>query len=139
MGYYTRYSLYVTGDSDLLENFNVTCKDYALNYGNLEELLEGEWEPCKWYDWPNDMKRMSLAYPNLLFSLSGEGEESGDIWRAYARNGKLVEQKAVMTYAEIDLDAELPLDLSYADRLKAEKKAALEKKIAAMQEELEGL
>jgi hypothetical protein len=44
-------------------------------------------DAVKWYDYDKDMREFSKYYPNLIFELSGEGEESGDLWKAYYQNG----------------------------------------------------
>jgi hypothetical protein len=36
--------------------------------------------------------------------LSGEGEESGDIWKMYALNGKYQMEKAVITIGAFDVN-----------------------------------
>lgn len=47
-------------------------------------VLDG---PTKWYSWKVDMETLSARYPSTLLTLTGYGEESGDIWRAYFKNG----------------------------------------------------
>lgn len=88
MGYYTQYTL----------SWN---KNAGPSYDELEKLTDENWyvarsgalytqEPTKWYDWENDMLLLSLRYPETLFKLDGEGEESGDIWRAFYKGGKQI-------------------------------------------------
>lgn len=43
--------------------------------------------PTKWYSWKSDMETFSTRYPSTLLTLTGHGEGSGDIWRAYFKNG----------------------------------------------------
>ena len=57
---------------------------------------------CKWYDHQKDMLNFSRKYPDILFILSGEGEESGDMWRAYFKNGKMQFVKAKIVYDDFD-------------------------------------
>ena len=35
------------------------------------------------------MLKLSLEFPEYVFILDGEGEESGDIWRSFYKNGKM--------------------------------------------------
>ena len=65
----------------------------------LEDVLE---DRNKWYDWESDMRAISYRYPDVLFSLSGEGEENSDIWKAYIKKGKVQLCKAVMTFPEFN-------------------------------------
>jgi hypothetical protein len=67
--------------------------DYALEPdGNTKES-------CKWYDWQKSLIAFSVATPGVLFTLDGEGEESGDIWKAYALDGKIQIAKAEIIIA----------------------------------------
>ena len=77
MGYYTRYSL--TTDMENETPVVETLKEldligWALT-GNLETAHE-----TKWYEHESDMKAISERFPDVHFTLSGEGEEQGDIW-----------------------------------------------------------
>jgi len=38
-------------------------------------------EEIKWYDHRKDMLKLSLEFPDVLFTLSGAGEEPGDLWK----------------------------------------------------------
>jgi hypothetical protein len=49
-----------------------------------------------------DMLRVSKKYPNVIFSLYGNGEENGDMWVEYFMNGKVQTERAVITYADFD-------------------------------------
>lgn len=82
MGYYTRYELVVDDCEKHKKEIELLVSD---NY------LFGD--PSTWYEHEKDMREHSLKYPNLLFRLNGQGEESGDIWIEYYKNGKM--QKAV--------------------------------------------
>lgn len=59
-------------------------------------------EPCKWYDYNEEMAEFSKKYPNWLFTLSGTGEEAGDIWKRYYLNGKVQEAVARITFDDFD-------------------------------------
>lgn len=117
MGYYTNYKLSILNkdkpDYDKLNTFIEQNKDneseelpngkvlsYPLNY--LLELFDEGSEPTKWYDHEDDMKEFSRMFPNLVFELSGEGEESGDIWKKYFRDGKMQKCEAKIIFDSFD-------------------------------------
>lgn len=56
----------------------------------------------KWYEHKENLKEFSKKYPNWLFTLSGKGEESGDIWKAYFVNGKMQLAKARIVIDEFN-------------------------------------
>jgi hypothetical protein len=97
MGYYTKYELEhepkSLGHSPSIEK-------------EMETLGSGEYDPfedtVKWYEHEEDMKKLSLQFPDVLFTLSGEGEEAGDVWKKYFKNGKVQVAKAVLTIDAFD-------------------------------------
>lgn len=99
MGYCTNYSLSVTnGSEDLIGKLIESCEDarYAIE-------SNGEtYDSTKWYESDNDLKRFSKKHPETLFILSGEGEENGDIWKAYFKNGKMHTIKAQIVFDTFD-------------------------------------
>lgn len=64
-------------------------------------------EPRKWYDYKDDMRILSLAFPNTYFLLYGVGEEQGDVWKAYFYNGKVQIIKAALTFKDEPSFAEI--------------------------------
>lgn len=80
---------------------------YKHEYIGIGEVLqELDYDPfeqsTKWYDHEKDMLRVSEKYPSVLFILSGQGEESDDMWRKYFYNGKVQSVDAVVTYPPFD-------------------------------------
>lgn len=59
-------------------------------------------ESCRWYEWASEVGALSKQFPYVLFQLEGEGEESGDLWRAYFRAGKVQKVKAIVTFPDLD-------------------------------------
>jgi hypothetical protein len=57
---------------------------------------------CKWYDHDDDFLKFSKSFPDWLFILKGEGEESGDVWKKYYLNGKKQEAKAKISFDDFD-------------------------------------
>jgi hypothetical protein len=68
----------------------------------LIHLLTGECDTMKWYGHSEDMRKLSCEFPTALFTLSGEGEESGDIWRKYYKGGKCQIAQAEIKMADFD-------------------------------------
>ncbi len=96
MGYYTEYYLSANDQSivDGAEENLYNISGYQIEFG---------WnDGCKWYDHVKDMKLLSKMYPEVIFTLQGEGEESDDLWVKYFKNGKMQECKAEITYEKFD-------------------------------------
>ena len=94
MGYYTRYKLEFDETNINIENFKAEFEkltDYFFPLGTVT-----------WYNWSEDMAKISRNYPNILFTLSGEGEEAGDLWKAYFKDGNVQECKAIITFEPFD-------------------------------------
>lgn len=85
MGYYTNYEIIAIEDPN--EEFDDFLWDLA-DYTDYKELQEGYATSIKWYDWKEDSIEISKRYPNILFRIQGDGEESDDLWRFYCKNGK---------------------------------------------------
>jgi len=95
MGYYTVFEL--------------SCDNVELEeeiFDKIESISGGydlrESEQYKWYDYKEDMVKLSKLFPTTLFTLNGEGEESGDIWKQYFKNGKSQLCKSVITFDKFD-------------------------------------
>jgi hypothetical protein len=80
-------------------SYPVVCE-----YGNewLYYLWIGDVDSCKWYEHEEDMRKLSALFPDVLFTLSGEGEESGDIWKMYVKGGKSHSVSAEIVLPEFD-------------------------------------
>ena len=94
MGYYTNYTVEVQGSIDT-EKFKE----------RFEEVTGYAWahlDNIKWYYWVEDMKQLSKEFSDTLFIVYGEGEESGDIWKAYFKNGKQQVSKAQIVFEDFD-------------------------------------
>src|ERR1041384_5880472 len=100
MGYYTRYELEIVRDSERAKDLIDSADSVTIpgSYDlNLSRLLNGNYDTMKWYDWESDMASLSkdwhVAFPvvplhPIIVAISGEGEEPGDLWKAWVRNGK---------------------------------------------------
>jgi len=101
MGYYTWYELEViNGPDSLIKELIEECEDagYAIE-SNGETNDE-----CKWYDHSKHMIKFSKKHPNILFKLSGEGENNRDIWYKYYKNGLMQVCMAEITYPPFNND-----------------------------------
>lgn len=105
MGYYTNYELEVIDTADLeLEDVEAIANDLNTGYGDdlLTELLQGHGYHCKWYEHEKDLRTLSLKCPDVLFRLTGHGEEKGDEWVKYFKNGLMQECRAKITFDPFD-------------------------------------
>lgn len=96
MGYETNYNL---------EVFPEFTPEMKLMIEDDEELIYALGEDsysCKWYNHEKDMRAFSKNFPDSVFHLYGEGEESGDIWIKYFKDGKMQVAEAQIIYDEYD-------------------------------------
>lgn len=95
MGYYTCFNLSVTeGNEDLIVQFRQESQgaEWAID----EEGKSND--SAKWYEYEEELQEFSAKHPDVLFTLYGEGEESGDLWIRYFKNGKVQLCPAKITY-----------------------------------------
>jgi hypothetical protein len=59
---------------------------------------------CKWYEWEEDMRKLSKKFPGAIFTLDGDGENDDDVWKAYFYNGKMQKTMAEFRFEEFDMD-----------------------------------
>lgn len=97
MGYYTQYTL----EARNINETDAKRLDDILNERDLIKYVFWDkyydpghkrveypsYEEQKWYDSTKDMHEISKLFPEVVFELSGEGEEEGDLWREYFVNG----------------------------------------------------
>lgn len=111
MGYYTKYTLFVRhNDLDMqAEVLDVIKEGISYPFQGATGVTDpdGGWglsvnQACKWYENHKDMIKFSKKYPTILFTLKGEGEESGDLWMKYFKNGKVQMARAQISFAEFD-------------------------------------
>lgn len=71
---------------------------YALGRG----LAGGGESDSQWRDHEDDMRKLSAAAPDHLFTLNGSGEDDGDRWRKYFKGGRMQEARARIEFEEFD-------------------------------------
>ena len=93
MGYYTSFQLSVknvrsAGEYralyEALEPFGVFDLEPEPQYG-LATFYSSD--TYKWYDFEEDMEKISQAFPHMTFMLEGNGEDYDDYWIEYFQDG----------------------------------------------------
>ncbi|MBO1582684.1 hypothetical protein [Bacillus sp. XF8] len=108
MGYYTDHTLQTTNAntskilSDLYEKMEAGSLDFDTEIFYAVDKYGEFYDSTKWYDYETEMSAISRLYPDVIFELSGKGEEAGDLWKAYFKNGKIQRCPAEITYDEYD-------------------------------------
>jgi len=94
MGYYTNYELEIVEGGDYNTDYEEVVAE-QVDYNPFEE-------ETKWYHHEKDMVNVSKKHPKVLFKLKGEGEEAGDLWVNYYKDGKSQHCPGVITFDEYD-------------------------------------
>ena len=117
MGYYTNFELSVhqgTADLEAVKNKldDVMAFSHDESIFDIREDDEFAVQPtrnviassdsCKWYDHDEDCAKMSQSFPGVVFKLHGEGEETGDLWNAYYKDGLCQICRAKFVFPEFD-------------------------------------
>lgn len=107
MGYYTSYTIQATGlennlpiseeRADAMKERLEAISGYTFE-GDIRENLYTS-ESIKWYDCCRDMNQMSKEFPDLLFIVYGDGEETEDLWYCYHANGMFQFDEAEIRFA----------------------------------------
>ena len=104
MIYYTRYNLIALPEGSLKDADILNCLHNVnplKGFNKYSSFAEWAEEPRKWYDYNYDMTHLSSCYPNVTFILAGSGENVGDVWKRYYKNGRCVQCiKAVLFFEE---------------------------------------
>lgn len=112
MGYYTYYNLEVRDlntDEPISEALEAEITRKLAVILELEDNEDTTFEDLffdelKWYDYEEDLEELSKEYPDLIFILSGEGEDREDVWRKWFCNGYIDGGMAEIVYPEINMD-----------------------------------
>ena len=98
MGYETYYSLeYARDKFTTREQIDLWCK-----HNNLPVRPSASEDWARWYEWRNDLERLSRRFPFTAFKLTGDGEDEYDLWIAYALNGEVTHEivEIIMRYPD---------------------------------------
>lgn len=84
-----------------------TDYDITENSQEVQEEIEnvseyGSFQDVTWYNWKEDVTVVSLKFPDQVIKISGVGEEVGDVWKAYVKNGKWFVTTAQLVFEEFD-------------------------------------
>ena len=63
------------------------------------KIVEGEGNV---YEHEEDMLKYSKTCPDILFAVEGRGEEHGDHWIKYFKDGKMQRCNAIVSFEEYD-------------------------------------
>lgn len=105
MGYMTNYKLFYRYSDNNRQDCR-TNEEVLVRF--LDTITGYHWDSnfelyrVEWYDHHNHMLKLSEYYPELIFTLHGEGEEVNDLWKAYYKNGKYQEARVQIVYPEYD-------------------------------------
>ena len=138
MGYYTDYSLSISGWTVTDGVFKETSlkdvpkeridalkreieKMQVFEYVNIKPGFGcgDAWVNAKWYDHDEDMLALSCRFPDFFFSLNGSGEEQDDLWSTYYCNGKMQECRAEIVWPEFDYKKLVSSDYSAGNHLRS--------------------
>lgn len=84
MGYYTWYNLEIEPTPDPEH----PVWDEMVDDDTLVKDIVTDGYDGKWYENEAELTMLSIKYPSLLFIVDGSGEDSGDVWREYFKDGK---------------------------------------------------
>jgi hypothetical protein len=80
----------------------------SIKLPNVHEIIKKHlgYDPfvksCKWYNHEVDMRIISKEYPDVVFELHGEGEQAGDMWIKYFKNGLCQVANAIISFDKYD-------------------------------------
>ena len=118
MGYYTWYEFstqnnkHKIGDiieymkekervNDWFYPFGYSLSKFASIEGHNDFDLQAD-DTTKWYEHDEEMLELSKQFPETIFCLYGDGEESTDMWYSYYKNGRMQHCPARIEFDEYD-------------------------------------
>ncbi len=114
MGYYTDFKVSIdTDNEDVGEAFHAKLQEQSGYYFEENNFNSFQLDSAKWYESTQDLTLMSILFPNIMITVYGEGEESGDIWHARVLNGVYRQAKVKLILPDIDMS-----DVKMVDEVK---------------------
>ena len=117
MGYMTHFR-FVNVSDELKKILDIAKKIFnEKEWGIIDVLKDTEGAECKWYDWEDDLVKLSSTneLKDVEIFLRGVGEITCDIWEARALNGEVVVKRAKVTLPKWK-NRKLPVwDLEYCE------------------------
>lgn len=107
MGYNTEYTLELWTSNG---QYRIKKEKEEQIFNRLDQISEeipqlscNDGHYCgKWYEHNLEMVELSKEFPDILFDLYGEGENSYDMWHKYYLNGKVQNAPARVAFDPFD-------------------------------------
>ena len=90
MGYYATFRFCLEEGSK--EQYDAMLKDVH-ELMVIDPLSADYCFEAKWYNHEEDLEKISKKYPDIAFSVEGDGEDFDDHWIQYWHNGKSYSEK----------------------------------------------
>ena len=93
---YFNFELIEPDNHELAEQIQreITAEAFEMAVDKLDPWNSVFDDGMKWYEWHSDCLAVSRRHPEALFLITGDGEESGDVWACFFRNGRSEEHRA---------------------------------------------
>jgi hypothetical protein len=99
MGYYTEFEIEIDRDGEsVMQALNEDKSGHGRFYhqeGSNKWTSEDRW---KWNDHEEAIKAVSLQFPLSRITVTGYGEDRGDIWRKYFCNGQVEKHRLAIEF-----------------------------------------
>lgn len=103
MGYLTEYNLEIV--TPCTDEIREAIERKLVELEVIGYALDYDFSCCdcvKWYGYEKDMKKLSEAFPEIHFLLSGIGEASDDQWKHHFLGGKSTKYYAEICFPPFD-------------------------------------
>ena len=106
MGYFTTFAVTAQENGKEIDFSDSMKHELAkitqeIDSTDIDELAERYFN-SKWYSYDSDVKLLSEKFPNIVFTVEEQGEDSDDLWKHYFFNGKSQFAKGQIVYPQFD-------------------------------------